>query len=99
MRGSISDRAAHRDHHPTVYFEEWDDPMISGIQWVSELVALAGGRDVFADRSAGKAAKERFVSVTFKEFKKASRFLRVERIQITFRYTRRIDKLCKRLSR
>lgn len=45
-----------------VYFEEWKDPMISGIRWVSELIALAGGEDVFADRSTGKLAKERFVT-------------------------------------
>lgn len=46
---------------PRVYFEEWPEPMISGIRWVSELVAVAGGEDVFADRSRGKGAKERFV--------------------------------------
>ncbi len=47
---------------PRVYFEEWMDPKISGIQWVSELIAIAGGEDVFADRASGKLAKERFVS-------------------------------------
>src|SRR5882672_7744805 len=36
---------------PKVYFEEWDEPMISGIRWVSELVEIAGGEDVFKDRS------------------------------------------------
>ncbi len=46
---------------PLVYFEEWDDPMISGIGWVSEIVAAAGGIDVFADRAAGKSAKDRIV--------------------------------------
>ncbi len=56
-------RAAKRLTRPTVYFEEWDDPMISGIQWVSELIELVGGTDVFADRAHGKLAKERFVSV------------------------------------
>jgi iron complex transport system substrate-binding protein len=34
-----------------VYFEEWDDPMISGIGWVSELIDVAGGVDIFADRA------------------------------------------------
>jgi iron complex transport system substrate-binding protein len=38
-----------RGCRPTVYFEEWDDPMISGIGWVSELVEVAGGDDVFAE--------------------------------------------------
>ena len=47
---------------PSVYFEEWDDPMISGIKWVSELVEIAGGRDVFSQLAAQKAAKDRFVS-------------------------------------
>jgi iron complex transport system substrate-binding protein len=48
---------------PRVYFEEWDDPMISAIEWVSELVELAGGRNVFADRAQQKLASGRFVSV------------------------------------
>ena len=46
---------------PKVYFEEWDDPMISGIRWVSELIELAGGHDIFLEKSKGKLAKERFV--------------------------------------
>ena len=47
---------------PRVYFEEWDEPMISGIGWVSELIAAAGGEDVFAAKAAQKAAKDRIVS-------------------------------------
>ncbi len=47
---------------PKVYFEEWDEPMISAIGWVSELIHIAGGEDVFADRAQGKAARERFVT-------------------------------------
>ena len=47
---------------PRVYFEEWDEPMISGIGWVSELIEIAGGRDVFADLAGHKAAKDRIVS-------------------------------------
>jgi len=54
--------AATLGHRPRVYFEEWDEPMISGIRWVSELIEIAGGVDVFADRSHGKLAKERFTS-------------------------------------
>ena len=54
--------AAQLPRRPRVYFEEWDDPMISGIGWVSELVEAAGGIDVFADRRTGKSAKERFVT-------------------------------------
>ncbi len=47
---------------PRVYFEEWDDPLITGIHWVSEAVALAGGEDVFADLGTGGIAAERIVS-------------------------------------
>ena len=47
---------------PRVYFEEWDEPMISAIGWVSELIEIAGGENVFADRAFGQAAKERFVT-------------------------------------
>ena len=51
-----------RDRHPRIYFEEWDDPMISGIGWVSELIEAAGGIDVFADRASCKSAKDRIVT-------------------------------------
>ena len=47
---------------PLVYFEEWDEPMISGIAWVSELIEIAGGADIFADRAPGKSAKQRIVT-------------------------------------
>jgi iron complex transport system substrate-binding protein len=56
------DRAALLPQRPKVYFEEWDDPMISGIGWVSELIEAAGGSDIFADRAACKSAKERIVT-------------------------------------
>ena len=58
----VASRTATRARRPRVYFEEWPDPMISAIRWVSELVQIAGGEDVFADRSKGKGAKERFVT-------------------------------------
>ena len=47
---------------PRVFFEEWDDPLISGIGWVSELVEIAGGVDIFADRRNQSAAKDRVVA-------------------------------------
>ncbi len=47
---------------PRVYFEEWSDPMISAIGWVSELVEVAGGIDVFADRRGAAAATGRIVT-------------------------------------
>jgi iron complex transport system substrate-binding protein len=54
--------AAARTSRPRVYFEEWDEPMISGIGWVSELVTAAGGDDVFAALAQQKSAKDRIVS-------------------------------------
>jgi iron complex transport system substrate-binding protein len=55
--------AAQMRSRPRVYFEEWDEPMISGIGWVSELIEAAGGVDVFADRPSCKSAKDRIVTV------------------------------------
>ena len=54
--------AAHLTRQPRVYFEEWDEPMISGIGWVSELIEAAGGIDIFGDRAGGKSAKDRIVT-------------------------------------
>ncbi|MHC2579277.1 iron complex transport system substrate-binding protein [Bradyrhizobium diazoefficiens] len=47
---------------PKVYFEEWDDPLISGIGWVSELIEIAGGADVFPELRHRQAAKDRIVA-------------------------------------
>ena len=55
-------RAIRSPRRPLVYFEEWDEPMISGIAWVSELIEAAGGTDIFADRAGGKSATERIVT-------------------------------------
>ena len=55
-------RVSRLPFRPKVYFEEWDDPMISGIAWVSELIEIAGGIDVFADLAHCKSAKDRIVT-------------------------------------
>ena len=47
---------------PRVYFEEWNDPLISGIAWVSELIERAGGEDIFPELRAKRSAPERVVS-------------------------------------
>jgi iron complex transport system substrate-binding protein len=47
---------------PRVYFEEWMDPLISGIRWVSELIEIAGGRDVFAELRGEGSARGRVVT-------------------------------------
>lgn len=48
-------------HRPRVFFEEWDEPLISGIGWVSELISIAGGEDCFAELGLEPAAKDRIV--------------------------------------
>jgi iron complex transport system substrate-binding protein len=55
-------QAALLQRHPLVYFEEWDDPMISGLHWVAELIDIAGGVEVFPALSLRKNAKDRIVS-------------------------------------
>jgi len=47
---------------PRVFFEEWNEPLVYGIGWVSELIGRAGGRDVFAGQKARPAASERVVT-------------------------------------
>jgi iron complex transport system substrate-binding protein len=54
--------SARLPRRPRVYFEEWDEPMISGIEWVSELIAVAGGIDVFPQLAKRKNAKDRIVT-------------------------------------
>jgi len=58
---AIATRAASLRRRPKVYFEEWDDPPISGIQWVAELVRIAGGDDIFPERAAEPLAKQRIL--------------------------------------
>ena len=57
----LSGRLANRPT-PRVYFEEWDEPLISGIGWVSELIEIAGGEDVFAELRHAAAARNRIVT-------------------------------------
>ncbi len=47
---------------PRVYFEEWDDPLITGIQWVAELIRIAGGDDVFPELAAEPLARQRILA-------------------------------------
>ena len=57
----IREEARAFPRRPRVYFEEWDEPMISGIRWVSELIGIAGGDDVFAELSLSAGATGRIV--------------------------------------
>ena len=47
---------------PRVYFEEWDEPMISAIRWVSELIEIAGGDDIFSEKSFSQSANGRTIA-------------------------------------
>jgi iron complex transport system substrate-binding protein len=55
----VASRLARR---PRVYFEEWDDPMISCIRWVSELIGIAGGDDCFHELSLSQGGKGRIIA-------------------------------------
>jgi iron complex transport system substrate-binding protein len=57
----VRQAAAQLPRRPRVYFEEWDEPLISAIRWVSELVGIAGGDDVFPERSLCALGKDRIL--------------------------------------
>ncbi|KAF1703728.1 cobalamin-binding protein [Pseudoxanthomonas suwonensis] len=56
------ERAQQRGVRPRVYFEEWDEPLITGIQWVAELVRIAGGEDAFPELSTQSLARDRILA-------------------------------------
>lgn len=58
---TIRRAAAILPRRPKVYFEEWDEPMISGIGWVSDLIGIAGGEDCFREFASRHAAGERTI--------------------------------------
>ncbi|MCJ0825803.1 ABC transporter substrate-binding protein [Luteimonas sp. 50] len=58
---AIARQAAALPRRPKVYFEEWDEPPITGIRWVAELVRIAGGDDIFPERAAESLAKQRIL--------------------------------------
>ena len=58
---SIIKKVEKWENHPKVYFEEWDDPMISGIKWVSEIIQIAGGIDIFPELQNESLAKNRII--------------------------------------
>jgi iron complex transport system substrate-binding protein len=59
---AIRAAAARLPRRPRVFFEEWDDPLISGIRWVEELVAIAGGEPIFPELADARLAKDRIVT-------------------------------------
>ncbi|PJK09375.1 cobalamin-binding protein [Lysobacteraceae bacterium NML120232] len=58
----VAAQAARLPRRPKVYFEEWDAPMMSSIRWVSELVEIAGGDDIFPEHAAEPLAKQRILA-------------------------------------
>lgn len=58
----VRERAAALPRRPRVYFEEWDEPQISGIRWVSELVELAGGEDCFPELAVQALGRNRIIA-------------------------------------
>jgi iron complex transport system substrate-binding protein len=59
---SVRQSAARFARRPRVYFEEWDDPQISGIRWVSELIGVAGGDDCFPELACASLGKNRIIA-------------------------------------
>ncbi len=59
---AIRESAAALPRRPTVFFEEWYDPLISGIRWTEELVAIAGGDPIFPELEGASLAKDRIVT-------------------------------------
>ena len=59
---SIRAAATRLPTRPRVYFEEWDDPLISGIRWVEELVEVAGGDPIFPELREARLGRDRIVS-------------------------------------
>jgi iron complex transport system substrate-binding protein len=59
----IKESASRFERRPRVFFEEWKDPLISGIRWVEELVEIAGGVPIFPELREQRAAKGRIVDL------------------------------------
>ena len=56
------ERARALPRRPRVYFEEWDEPLISGIRWVAELIGIAGGEDCFPELSVQPLGRQRIIA-------------------------------------
>jgi iron complex transport system substrate-binding protein len=61
-RTIAAERLARSGRRPRVYFEEWDEPNITAVRWVSELIEIAGGDNIFADRAASPLARDRILA-------------------------------------
>jgi iron complex transport system substrate-binding protein len=61
-RALAAERFAQSGHRPRVYFEEWDEPNITAVRWVSEMIEIAGGENIFTDRAALPLARDRILA-------------------------------------
>ena len=61
-RAIAAERIAKTGHRPRVYFEEWDEPNITAVRWVSEMIEIAGGENIFTDRAASPLARDRILA-------------------------------------
>jgi iron complex transport system substrate-binding protein len=61
-RAIAAERIAKTGHRPRVYFEEWDEPNITAVRWVSEMIEIAGGENIFIDRAASPMARDRILA-------------------------------------
>jgi len=59
---AVKGLAANLPYRPRIYFEEWDVPHISAIQWVSELISIAGGDDIFPELATQSLGKNRILA-------------------------------------
>ncbi len=68
---TLRNESARSGPRPRVYFEEWDDPLISCIRWVSELIAIAGGDDCFPELAGKALGKDRIIAETDEVIRRA----------------------------
>lgn len=61
-RAIAAERFARTGHRPRVYFEEWDEPNITAVRWVSEMIEICGGENIFAERAALPLARDRILA-------------------------------------
>jgi iron complex transport system substrate-binding protein len=59
---AVRNEGSRLPRRPRVYFEEWDNPLISGIRWVSELIGIAGGEECFPELTTAASAKDRIIA-------------------------------------
>lgn len=72
---AVAQEAATLPRRPRIYFEEWNDPLISGIRWVAELIEIAGGEDCFPELRHHKSAQQRIIADPLEVVRRAPEIL------------------------